>query len=146
MTSQPAGPGHPGLTGSIAQDDDPGMVGEGGKGLGSACRRCHVAAAISKEVVEVALALGKVQVLALARPKNILEQGKPVDAHLKATAGQKIPEALHEQAQDLVNVHDQQRPVLAQPHLAEVLHLRNGVGLGHDGVSDATNASLRIFV
>ncbi len=50
-----------------------------------------------------------VEVLALARPEDVLEQGETVDAHLVAVAAEEALEAAHEHRQHLVHVDHHQR-------------------------------------
>jgi hypothetical protein len=75
--------------------------------------RLHVLAADSEKVVEQRFSSRNVDVLALAGLVDVLEQGEAIHPHLEAALGHEAAKPMHEQAQHLVDVDDEQGPVRA---------------------------------
>ena len=82
-----------------------------------------------EERIEQRLALDRVDVLALARSIDVLEQGELVHPHLQPTRGRVVAKTLHEQAQHLVHIDEHEGASRGQ---TEALKKRrdNGQGCG----------------
>ena len=64
---------------------------------------------VSKKMSNSSRPVGDVEVLVLARPEDVLEQGEAVEPHLQPVSAEKPLEAVHEHRQHLVHVHHHQR-------------------------------------
>ena len=84
------------------------------------------------ELNGISRSFGDRQVLGLARTVDILKKSEAIDAKFQATTFEKFPETLHEQAQYLVHIHEQQGPAGIQAHISEVWS-PDGGGLGRVG-------------
>jgi hypothetical protein len=103
----------------VGQDQDLGVVGQAVQGVDGAGRGLQVVAVAGEEGVEQLFPLGQVEVLRRARAIDVLEQGEPIDSHLQAVGGQEVAEPLHEQAQHLVHVDQDQGPFPGKPEILE---------------------------
>ena len=64
------------------------------------------------------------QMLGLAGAVDVLEEGEAIDPELEAAALQEAPEALHEEAQHLVDIHDHQRTGQIHAHVGKIRRAR----------------------
>ena len=134
MPPEPALAPFEGLSGGVGEDDDVGPAGQARQGLRTALGHRHVGDCVSEEGLEVGLSRFDVDVLVLAGPIDVLEQGEAVEAHLEPLGAQVTGEPLHEEPQDLVHVDDEQGALTLGPEGPEIWRRLFGRGEGHEPV------------
>jgi hypothetical protein len=87
---------------------------EPGQGFWTAVRDGHVSDGVPEEGLKMPLASFEVDVRVFARAIDVLEQGEAIEAHLQALSAEVTGEALHKEAQDFVDVDDQDGSVSSQ--------------------------------
>jgi hypothetical protein len=93
----------------VGEDHHAGVLRQIGQGVGRPLDRIEIVRSMIKELVEQGLAGLEVEMLDVAGPVQVLEQGEAVDPHLVAVTDHEALEAAHEAGQHLVDVDDQQR-------------------------------------
>jgi len=110
VAAQPLGVGR-----SIGENQDLRPATQLRQGLDGARGWVDLTASCPEEIVEQLAPAAQLQVFGRSRPVDVLEERKTIDPKLEASRFQELAEALHEQAQDLVDIDDHQRPVPGQP-------------------------------